>query len=158
MMRGTVSRRDPLEYLTRQLRPLATLTLLLLAVQFLIGMVVNLFVTVPATHPGAQAPNYFVGVAQGVAWALASSTWSLKLHAVVGLLLFLAALALIGLAIVARRRAWIVAAVLGLLGIMAAGFNGASFMNYGENFSSLLMSVGFLVAVCAYAIGCYVTR
>ncbi len=53
----------------RWLRPLATTTLLLLAAQFLIGMLVNLFVVLPTAHPGAQAPEYFSGVVEGVWWA-----------------------------------------------------------------------------------------
>ena len=74
------------------------------------------------------------------------------------LLLFLASLALIGLAIAARRRAWIVASAFGTIGIMAAGFNGASFLNYGHDFSSMLMATGFLLAVIAYGLGMYRTR
>lgn len=139
----------------RRLRFLMALALLLLAAQFLVGMLVNLYVTVPAVHPGANADNYFAGVAQGVAWALGHSVLDLRLHVIIGLLLFLDALALVALAIAARSRAWIIASVLGLLGIMAAGFNGASFMNYGHDFSSLFMSIGFLLAAISYALGLY---
>ena len=141
----------------RWLCPLAALTLLLLAAQFLIGMVVNLFVAVP-DHPGTSASNYFVGVAQGVAWALGHNEWSLQLHVVLGLLLFLASLLLIGCAIAARRRAWITISVIGWIGIMGAGFNGASFLNYGHNFSSLLMSVGFFLAMIAYVAGLFLAN
>jgi hypothetical protein len=144
--------------ITQWLRPLVSLILLLLAAQFLVGMLVNLYVKVPASHPGADAPEYFSGVARGVAWALVYSEWALKVHAIVGLLVFLAALAILALAIRQRERAWITAAAFGLLGILAAGFNGASFLNYGHDFSSLLMSIGFLIAVVAYALGMYHTR
>lgn len=137
----------------RWLRPLTALTLLLLAVQFLIGMVVNLFVPNIPDHPGTNAPEYFGGVVQGVAWALAHGAWSLQIHAVIGILLFLASLLLIGLAIATRRGAWITVAVIGWIGIMGAGFNGASFLNYGHNFSSLLMSVGFFLAMLSYVAG-----
>ena len=141
------------------LRTIAAITLLLLAIQFLIGMLVNLYVVVPSDHPGAGAPEYFTGVAQAVAWALVNAPLALLLHASVGLLLFLASLLLIGLAIASRSRAWIVTSLLGLLGIMGAGFNGASFMNYGGlALSSLLMAIGFLLAAISYAIGFYVTR
>src|SRR5216683_7768098 len=135
------------------LRRLTILMLLLLAVQFLLGMVVNLFVQVPSVHPGVGASNYFQGVVQGVAWALVHAPLGLLVHAIVGLLLFLTSLILIGFAIAARRRAWIIVSVVGLLGIVAAGFNGASFMNYGHNFSSLLMSIGFLLSAVPYTIG-----
>src|SRR5260221_7536423 len=54
-------------------RLLTILMLLLLAVQFLLGMVVNLFVQVPSIHPGVGASNYFQGVLQGVAWGVVES-------------------------------------------------------------------------------------
>jgi hypothetical protein len=140
------------------LRIITAITLLFLAAQFLVGMLVNLFVKVPPAHPGVVASNYFVGVVQGVAWALVSSPLALLLHVIVGLLLFLASLILVGLAIASRSRAWIITSLLGLIGIMGAGFNGASFLNYGHDFSSLIMSISFLLAVISYAIGFYVTR
>ena len=136
-----------------RLRTITVIILVLLAVQFLVGMLVNLFVQVPSVHPGANAPEYFSGVVQGVVWALIQGPLWLLIHAIVGLLLFLASLILIGFAIAARRRAWIIVSVVGFVGIVAAGFNGASFMNYGHNFSSLLMSIGFLVAAVPYTIG-----
>jgi hypothetical protein len=135
------------------LRPIAGITLLLLAAQFLIGMVVNLYVQLPSVHPGSNEPNYFVGVVQGVVWALGHGTWSLVIHVVLGLLLVLASLFLIGLSIAARQRGWIILSVLGWIGVMGAGFNGASFLNYGHDFSSLLMSIGFLLATISYTIG-----
>ena len=140
------------------LRTFTTIILVLLAAQFLVGMLVNLFVQVPAVHPGANAPEYFSGVVQGVALALLHAPLWLLVHAIVGLLLFLATLILIGFAIAARRRAWIIISVLGFFGIVAAGFNGASFMNYGQNFSSLLMSIGFLLAAIPYTIGLSLSR
>jgi hypothetical protein len=136
-----------------RLRTITVIILVLLAVQFLVGMLVNLFVQVPSVHPGANAPEYFSGVVQGVVWALLQGPLWLLVHAIVGLLLFLASLILIGFAIAAQRRAWIIVSVIGFVGIVAAGFNGASFMNYGHNFSSLLMSIGFLVAAVPYTIG-----
>ena len=136
-----------------RLRALTAIILVLLAAQFLVGMLVNLYVQVPAVHPGANAPEYFSGVVLGVAWALLHAPLWLQLHAIVGLLLFIASLLLIGFAIAARRRAWIILSIIGLFGIMAGGFNGASFMNYGHDLSSLLMSIGLLLAAIPYIIG-----
>lgn len=139
--------------LTRRYRVLLATILGLLGLQFLLGMLANLFVTVPTAHPGAHASEYFSGVAQDVVWALGNAVAALRLHVIVGLLLFLAALWLLVLAIAARRRGRIVVAAVGLFGIWAAGMNGASFMNYFEDFSSLLMALGFMVAAIAYVIG-----
>ena len=157
-MQSTTTRDVTTKSSQRMLRTLTLIILLLLAAQFLVGMLVNLFVVVPSSHPGTNAPEYFSGVVTGVLWVLGHGTLWLLLHAIIGLALFLSALILIGLAIASRRRAWIISSIVGLLGIVAAGFNGASFLNYGQNFSSLLMSIGFLVAVIPYMIGLYVTR
>ena len=135
------------------LHTIDAILLILLAGQFLIGMLVNLYVQVPSVHPGRKAPEYFSGVFQGVSWALFNAQWQLLIHVVVGLLLFVLSIVLLVLAIIARQGRWITVSVLGFLGIVAAGFNGASFMNYGEDFSSLLMAVGFLLAASSYTIG-----
>src|SRR5260370_32485548 len=112
------------------LRRLTILMLLLLAVQFLLGMVVNLFVQVPSVHPGVGASNYFQGVVQGVAWALVHAPLGLLVHAIVGLLLFLTSLILIGFPIASRRGAWIIISVIGLIGIIAATFYLHNFTYY----------------------------
>ena len=157
-MQSTATRDVTTKSSQRMLRILTLIILLLLAAQFLVGMLVNLFVVVPSNHPGTGAPEYFSGVVTGVLWVLGHGTLWLLLHAIIGLSLFLASLILLGLVIASRRRAWIISSIVGLLGIVAAGFNGASFLNYGQNFSSLLMSIGFLLAVIHYMIGIYVTR
>lgn len=139
--------------LSGPLRVISGITLLLLAAQFMIGMLANFYIQVPSSHPGTEAANYFQGVVQGVLWILTSGPLTLMLHAIVGLALFLASIILIVLAIVARRAGWIVIAIIGFIGVVGAGFNGASFLNYGHDFSSLLMSIGFLLASIVYVIG-----
>jgi hypothetical protein len=42
-------------------------------------------------------------------------------------------------------------------GVQAAGFNGGGYLNYHEDFSSMLMATFFAVALVAYAVGIYVT-
>ncbi len=132
--------------------------LALLLVQFIIGMLVNLFVVLPSQHPGTNAPEYFGGVAQGVWWALGHGGWELSAHAGLGVLLGALSLVMLVVAIIARRRAWIIVTMLGWLGVFGAGFNGASFMNYGHDFSSLIMSIGFTLALVAYAVGFYQSK
>jgi hypothetical protein len=137
----------------RRLRIASAVTLVALLAQFLLGMAVNLFVQIPKNHPGARPPEYFSGAAQSVDWAVSSGPFWLLLHASFGLLLVLAAAAVLALAIASRKTARIVAAAVGLAGVLGAGFNGASFLNYDEDFSSMLMAAGFVVAVAAYALG-----
>jgi len=153
--RGIVSdsMESPIKKTSSSLRTIDTILLILLAAQFLIGMLVNLFVQVPGVHPGANAPEYFSGVAQGVFWALFNAQWELLIHVVAGLLLFILSIVLLVLAIISRQGRWITVAVLGFIGVVGAGFNGASFMNYGHDFSSLLMAIGFLLSAISYTIG-----
>lgn len=151
------SRTNTAQTSSSPLRSIMLLTLLLLNIQFFIGMLVNLYVQVPSVHPGANASNYFLGVVQGVGWALVASPLALLVHIVLGLLLVLASFIVIGFAIASRRRAWIILSILGWIGIVGAGFNGASFLNYGHDFSSLLMSTGFVLAMIAYTLGVAIT-
>jgi len=138
-----------------RLRGLAAVIIVLLGAQFLLGMTVNLFVTIPTNHPGARPPEYFSGVYQSVTWAVTSSSsplW-LLLHASLGLVLVVLTIVLLIAAIVARKGGWIAVASIGFIGVLGAGFNGGSFLNYNENFSSMLMSVGFILAMVTYALG-----
>src|SRR6202162_3458741 len=125
-------------------------TLVFLIVQFLLGMAVNLFVTIPTDHPGANPPEYFGGVVTSVSWAILHGGLWLTLHAVWGLLLVLAALGTLVQAIGLRGGGRITLAALGFVGVLAAGFNGGSFLNYRQDFSSMLMAVGFALAMSAY--------
>jgi hypothetical protein len=136
------------------LQQLCFAQLLLLAVEFLIG-VVNLFVTLPVSHPGSQASDYFGGIGASVAWALVHGAAGLQLHVVGGIALFVGACVLVYLAIAERHGGWIAVAVVGWIGIVAASFNGASFLNYGHDVSSFLMALGLFLALVAYASGLY---
>jgi hypothetical protein len=125
---------------------------LLLLIQYLLGMAANLYVTIPARHPGAGAHNYFTGAASGVAWVISDGPAWAAAHAAFGLALVLAALAGIELTRRQGSRAATAASVLGALAILGAGFNGASFVNYGHDFSSMIMA-----GLWALALACYIT-
>jgi hypothetical protein len=124
----------------------------LLFAQYGLGMAVNVFVTLPASHPGASASNYFSGVASGVSWAISSGPAWVAAHAAFGLALVVVAIAAVPLARGVSRAATVLA-VFGGLCIIGAGFNGASFLNYGHAFSSLLMAGLWAVALACYAGG-----
>jgi hypothetical protein len=126
-----------------------------LLVQYLLGIAVNLFVTIPAKHPGAQPPEYFSGVVQSVAWAILHGPFLLDVHASLGLLLVAATAA-------AAARAWPLGGrmlrwttIAGAVSVLGAGFNGGSFLNYNEDFSSMIMASFFAVAVACYVLGLY---
>jgi len=126
-------------------------TLLLLVVQFLLGMGTNLFVTIPAHHPGSAASSFWGGAVESLAWSFTSGLPVLIAHVVVGLLLILSSIELVVHGLRARRAPALWLAVGGLLGIVAAAINGASFLEFQLNLNSMLMSAGF-----ALAVGCYV--
>jgi hypothetical protein len=110
---------------------------------------VNLFV-IPGDHPGANPPEYFGGVVASVGWAILHGGLWLTLHAALGLVLVLAALGTVVQATRLGSGGRITLAALGFIGVLGAGFNGGSFLNYREDFSSMLMAVGFALAISAY--------
>src|SRR5260370_10635074 len=123
--------------------------------QFLLGMAVNLFVKIPTDHPGSNAPEYFSGVAQSVTWAILHGNILLAIHGGFGLVLVVAAIGTLVQAIANRRRAILVAAIVGFIGVLGAGFNGGCFLNYHQDFSSMIMAIGFAIAVVPYSAGLY---
>jgi hypothetical protein len=131
------------------------IALVMLVVQFLLGMSVNLFVMVPVDHPGANPSDYFSGVVQSVTWAILHGPLLLVLHAVFGLVLVIAAIELLVRAIQLRRRWLIWTSAIGAVAALGAGFNGGSYLNYHQDFSSMLMASFFAVAVIVYAAGLY---
>jgi len=128
----------------------------LVVIQVAIGIVVNLYVTVPAHHPGAHPANYFSGSAHSVIWAVGSGAISLAAHGAFGLALILFALA-VAVRAVRLRTGWAaVSSVLAAMLVIGAGFNGASFLDFGgQAISSLLMALLALGALCCYLLGLY---
>jgi len=126
-----------------------------LLVQFLLGMVSNLFVTIPDQHPGAKAGEYFGGVAAGIGWALADGGPWLALHAGLGLALVLVSIGLVVQAARLGDRRHLVLTAAAALVILGAGFNGASFINYGLDASSLIMAILWALAMACYLVLLY---
>ncbi len=125
----------------------------LLLVQYLLGMAVNVYIVLPGKHPGAGASNYFAGAASGVAWAISSGPGWVAAHAALGLALVVAAIAGVVLTWGRGSRAGTTLSVLGALAVIGAGFNGASFLNYGHAFSSMIMATLWALAIACYGAG-----
>jgi hypothetical protein len=116
--------------------------LIVLIVQFALGIGVNLYVTLPtAGHPGHS--SWFGNGAL------------LALHAALGMVLILAAIFVLVRAIMARNAALIVTSSAGLAAIFLAFFFGASFTEKLTDGYSLGMAIAFAVALACYAIGLY---
>ena len=121
-------------------------------VQFWLGMWVNLFVSIDPNHPGANPPEYFGGVVSNVIWAIfhGPSIW-LSIHAAFGVIIVLGAFGTLVRALAFKNRGLNIALTIGALALLLAGFNGGSFLNYHFDANSMIMSVGFGIAVIAYA-------
>lgn len=110
-------------------------TVSMLVLQFILGMIYNLYGTAPTAKKS-------IGL---------FSSPVIALHVILGILLFLAAVAQVVRAIGARHALSIWLSALGLVGIFGAGFAGLGFAGSGAAGASLGMSLAF-----AFALGCYV--
>src|SRR5579875_3315930 len=61
----------------------------LLLAQFLAGIVVNLYTTIPKSHPGSKPTNYFAGSSRSIGWAISDGGAWLAVHVILGVLLIL---------------------------------------------------------------------
>jgi hypothetical protein len=121
--------------------------LAMLIVQFAIGIVVNLYATIPAGDKGS-------GIVGAIGRALTNGPGSLATHAGLGLLIVLASVALVVRSIIARHTGGIVTSVVGLLAIASAALNGARFVaDGGPANASLAMALSTAVAMLSYATG-----
>jgi hypothetical protein len=149
-MSGVAQRRRAAGIPSRQLAALRGNTfgaLAMLILQFAIGSVVNLYVTIPAKDKGS-------GLFGAIGRALTNGPASLATHAGLGLLIVLAAVALVVRSIVTRHTASIVLSLIGLAAIASAALNGARFVaDGGPANASLAMALSTALAMLCYAIG-----
>jgi hypothetical protein len=124
----------------------------LLIAQTALGIIVNLYVTIPAHHAGAQPANYFTGSIRSIGWAIGHGPLSLVLHASLGIAIVAIAI-WVAVRAVRSRDGWVaLACVIGAGLVIGAGFNGASFVDFGHNVSSLLMALLALGALLCYLV------
>jgi hypothetical protein len=117
-----------------------------LAVQYILGMITNLFVQFPDT------------TVEGQLWGFAWTQVSEAAHIILGLLLFVGGLVLLIRSISSKNRTWTVAASTGLAGILVAIYGGVMFIPTQNDPYSLVMSIAFIVSLLAYGWGVYVSK
>jgi heme A synthase len=139
----------------RTLRRTLLMAVLLVVVQASIGMVVNLYVAIPIRHPGAKPSNYFAGSLHSVVWAVGDGAAALAVHAALGMALILFVIGAAVHAIRTGRRAVAAWSVLGGLLVIGAGFNGASFLDFNHDISSLIMALLALAAIGSYTVALF---
>jgi hypothetical protein len=108
----------------------------MLIIEFILGMIYNLYGTAPTA---TKSIGLF-------------SSPVLALHVIVAILLLIAAVMLLVRAIGTRHRLTIGLSVLGLVGILAAGFAGLAFTSKGAAGPSLGMSLAFAVSLASYIV------
>jgi hypothetical protein len=140
---------------TARLRRLVLGAILAVLAQAGIGMVVNLYASIPAQHPGAHPSSYFTGSARSVVWAISHGALALAIHATLGIVVVVFAIAVALSAVRGSTRAvkiWLILAA-GL--VIGAGFNGASFLDFNHDTSSLLMALLAFGSVVCYSISLF---
>jgi hypothetical protein len=108
----------------------------MLIIQFILGMIYNLYGTAPTS---AKSVGMF-------------SSPVLALHVILFFLLVIAAAGQLIRAVGARHRLTLWMSAVGLLAILVAGFAGIGFIGNGDDGASLGMSLAFAVALAAYVV------
>jgi hypothetical protein len=126
---------DPAVRLAR-LRMSSLGTVVMLIVEFVLGMIYNLYGTAPTS---AKSIGLF-------------SSPDLALHVVLGLLLLIAALGQLVRAMRVRHSLTVWLSAVGFLSILGAGFAGLGFTGSGANGASLGMSLAFALALACYVV------
>ena len=121
-----------------------------LLVQFALGIVVNLYVTVPARDHGG-------GVLSAIGRALANGPAALAIHAGLGLLILLGTISLLVRSVLSRRGPLIWLSAVTLFAVLGAASSGASFVNSANNGASLGMALLTGLALACLAVTLYVT-
>ena len=121
----------------------AIVLIIILIVQYLLGMFTNSFVQFP------QGKN------EGQLWEFAWSQIPIAAHIIVGSLLLFGAIIFVIRSIRQKNKSWITASIIGGVGILISGMSGAFFISTQQDIYSYLMSIFFLVAFISYGWGLY---
>jgi hypothetical protein len=111
-------------------------TVIMLIVQFVLGIVYNLYGTAPTS---TKSVGLF-------------SSPDLALHVILGILLVIAALGQLIRAITVRHPLSVWMSAVGLVAILGAGFAGLGFAGNGASGASLGMSLAFALALACYVV------
>lgn len=120
----------------RRLRHASFGLVILLVIQYVLGLSYNLYGTTPTTTK--QITEF--------------SSPLLAVHVIVGVLLILAAIYLVVVTVRARARAAATTSGIGLLSVLAAFVGGESFIHKGASGYSMLMGVMMAVALLCYVV------
>jgi len=117
-----------------------------LIIQFLFGMVANLFVQFPNTTN------------KKTLWEFAQTQWSVSVHMIIALLLIIGGIVFLIRTIRRKDKKWIIASSIGLFGILIATITGIQFISTQQGGYSYAMAVAFIISFVSYGWGIYKTK
>lgn len=135
----------------RGLRPNAFAAVVMLLLEYGLGIWVNLYAKIPASDQGK-------GIFAAFGAAVADGPVGLALHALLGTLLLVTAAILVIRAVLARKAATIAIGVVALLAIITAWLSGARFTGSGAGGASFTMAMATGVALLCYVAILFVSR
>ena len=118
----------------------------LLIIESLLGMMINIYVQLPA------------GASTSKNWEFAQGQWLVWAHIIVGSLLVLGVIALYIRAIKLKDRIWKIAGGIASVSVILAFVCGEEFVSNPRNILSFAMSLFFTVAVLSVFWGIYQTK
>ena len=137
--------RQPEAARMRGLRANSFAAIVMLLIEYGLGVWVSLYGHLPASDHGAN-------LATGFARAVSKGPAVLSIHAVLGALLVISAVTAVVRAVLVRRPVMVGATAAGLLAIVGAALSGASFVGDDSNGASMGMAVGAGIAIGAFAL------
>ncbi len=129
----------------RGLRANSLAALVMLLLEYGLGIWVNLCAQLPASDNGASLPAAF-------GRAVTGGPIGLSIHAVLGAVLILSAVSAVARSFGVRRPVLIGAAITGLAAVIIAALSGARFVGHGTDAASMSMAIAAGVAIGAYAV------
>lgn len=132
------------------LRANSLAALVMLVLEFGLGVVVNLYATLPKSDNGA---TFLTALGD----AIGSGPLSLAIHAVLGSLLLISGIVCIVRAALTRIASTLVFSIIGLFGILAAWGSGVGFIGTQADSASLAMAIATGVAILSYILVLFLT-
>ena len=134
---------------TQRLRIASLISLILLLIEYGLGMGVNIFVTVPSADQGA-------GTFAAIGKAMSNGPAGLAAHAGLGLLLIINVIAVLVVSLRARPRSLVIPSAVAVLCVIGAASAGAGFVGNGKNSATMSMAMLTGVAILCYAVNLFV--
>jgi hypothetical protein len=131
------------------LRRASLVLALALILQYALGMVVNIYATLPKDFQG-------VGLGKAFSDAMSKGPASLAMHTGLGLVLLVAAVWLLLSSLLSGHRVVLASSTVALLAIVGAAFSGLNFVNTTQNSASLTMALLTGVALLCAVVNLYV--